>query len=83
MAISMDALTNQLYSQISNIVYAPENYVGTTIKIKGKFNAYKDDKTNKQYFAVLIPDATACCQQGIEFVLKGDPKYPEDYPRSP
>lgn len=71
-----------IYSQISNIVYAPENYEGTTIKIKGKFNAYKDEKTNKQYFAVLIPDATACCQQGIEFVLKGDPKYPEDYPKS-
>ena len=24
--------------------------------------------------------ATACCSQGIEFILKGDPVYPDDYP---
>ena len=22
-----------------------------------------------------------CCSQGIEFVLDGDPKYPDDYPK--
>ncbi|MBQ0070565.1 MAG: hypothetical protein KBS81_01695 [Spirochaetales bacterium] len=32
------------------------------------------------YPAVLIRDATACCAQGLEFVLVGGPKYPEGYP---
>ena len=32
------------------------------------------------FFAVLISDATACCSQGIEFVLDGDYSYPDDYP---
>ena len=29
---------------------------------------------------MLVSDATACCSQGIEFVLAGEHKYPEDYP---
>ena len=26
------------------------------------------------------PDATACCSQGIEFVLAGEHTFPDDYP---
>ena len=29
---------------------------------------------------MLISDATACCAQGIEFVLAGEHTYPDDYP---
>ena len=29
---------------------------------------------------MIVSDATACCSQGIEFVLDGDYKYPDDYP---
>ena len=32
------------------------------------------------YHACVIPDATACCAQGIEFTLAGDHRWPEDYP---
>lgn len=28
----------------------------------------------------MIADATACCQQGLEFVPTGSCKYPEDFP---
>ena len=35
---------------------------------------------NRNYYACLIADATACCSQGIEFVLDGDYTYPDDYP---
>ena len=28
----------------------------------------------------MIQDATACCSQGMEFVLNNDYKFPEDYP---
>ena len=36
--------------------------------------------TKKYFFACVIADATACCSQGIEFVLAGDYTYPDDYP---
>ena len=32
------------------------------------------------YHACVIPDATACCAQGIEFTLAGDHRWPDDYP---
>ena len=68
------------------MVYYPENYVGKTIKAKGPMDVYvcsEEEKAlygNEYYFYVVIQDATACCQQGLEFVLKDDPGYPEGYP---
>ena len=32
------------------------------------------------YYACVIADATACCQQGLEFVLSGNHTFPDDYP---
>ena len=32
------------------------------------------------YPACIIQDATACCSQGLEFILEGNPAYPEGYP---
>ena len=32
------------------------------------------------YHACVIPDATACCAQGIEFIWAGEHAWPEDYP---
>ena len=32
------------------------------------------------YHACIIPDATACCAQGIEFVWAGEHYWPDDYP---
>ena len=69
-----------VYGQVYDMVYHPEDYIGKTIKIKGPFAYYKDEATQKEFFAVLITDAMACCSQGIEFVLQGDYSYPEDYP---
>ena len=34
----------------------------------------------REFFAVLISDATACCSQGIEFVLSDEYSFPDDYP---
>ena len=54
--------------------------MGKTIKMDGVFTAYHDESTGNDYFACIIQDATACCAQGIEFVLTDDYSYPEDYP---
>ena len=40
---------------------------------------YPMDK-NENVYAVVISDATACCQQGLEFKWQGEHAYPADYP---
>lgn len=59
---------------------SPEKYQAKCIKMDGMFNFYQDPETGNCYFACIISDATACCSQGLEFVLSGDYKYPDDYP---
>ena len=57
----------------------PENYMGKRVRMKGAFAVAQGD--DKYYFACLISDATACCAQGIEFVLREERAYPDDYPQ--
>lgn len=72
--------STMVYSQVSDIMYKPEQYIGQTIKIKGTFAVYEDEKTGNRYYSVLINDATACCQNGMEFVPNEELKYPDDFP---
>lgn len=72
--------STMVYAQVSDMMTNPDSYKGKSVRAKGTFSYFKDDATGKEYFAVLVQDATACCAQGIEFVLKGDYKYPDDYP---
>lgn len=58
-----------VYSEVYNMLITPDDYKGKIIKMKGQFNQYTDEETGKIYNAVIIPDATACCQQGLEFEL--------------
>ena len=69
-----------VYSQVYDMLVEPEEYMGKKIRVEGIFGYYKDTDTKQEYFAVVIPDATACCAQGIEFVRGGEYKYPVDYP---
>lgn len=69
-----------VYSEVYNMMYTPADYRGKAVKMKGQFNVYIDDITGNIYYLCLIADATACCQQGMEFVLRGDYQYPNDYP---
>ena len=67
-----------VYSEVYNMMSLPDNYLGKTVRMSGQFQVYEGDGRN--YYVVLIADATACCQQGMEFVLAGDYAYPDDYP---
>lgn len=69
-----------VYSQVYDMMSAPDSYIGKRVRIKGGFNYYQDSETNKEYFAVIIADATACCAQGMEFVWEGNHSFPRDYP---
>ncbi len=69
-----------VYSQVYNMMNDPSAYLGQTIRARGDFSYFQDPDTKREYFAVVIADATACCAQGIEFVWTGDHRYPDDYP---
>ena len=70
-----------IYSTMFDMLVMPEDYVEKNIKLKGWFETYTDETTGEIFYAVVVPDATACCQQGLEFVWPGDHKYPEDFPK--
>ena len=74
--------SNMVYAQVYDMVYNPDAYAGRNVRAQGPFAYYQDENTGKEYFAVLISDATACCAQGIEFVLEKDAVYPDDYPET-
>ena len=72
--------SNMVYAEVYNMMMYPEDYIGKTVKMEGTCACYHDEETGKYYFACLIADATACCSQGIEFVLTDDYSCPDDYP---
>lgn len=72
--------STMVYSEVYNMMYTPDDYIGKTVKMKGQFAYYEDPETKAQYFACIIADATACCSQGLEFILTGEYTYPTDYP---
>ena len=69
-----------VYAEVYNMMMYPEQYEGKTIKMKGEFITFDNPATKRVTTGCLIMDATACCSQGIEFVLAGDKVYPDDYP---
>lgn len=82
-SIDVDLTTlssTMVYAEVYNMMVQPQDYIGKTVKMDGLFSFYHDETTGKDYFACIIQDATACCSQGIEFVLTDDYTYPEDYP---
>ena len=68
-----------VYAEVSNMMSNPGNYRGKTVKMQGKFSVYETEA--RSYYACIIADATACCSQGIEFVLVNQRKYPDEYPQ--
>ncbi|MDO4864286.1 MAG: hypothetical protein Q4A05_08975 [Ruminococcus sp.] len=72
---------NMMYGQIYDMINRPEVYEDKTVRVTGNFVYYKD-KSENEYFSAFVPDAAACCSQGIEFVLDGDYTYPDDYPKT-
>ena len=72
--------STMVYSEVYNMMYEPDRYVGKRIKMDGQFAVYEDPNTGAVYTACIIMDATACCSQWLEFVLAGEHSYPADYP---
>ncbi len=69
-----------VYSQVYNMMVDPDSYLGKVIKMAGYYSLYDDTEHGVVYHACVIPDATACCAQGIEFVWAGEHAWPNEYP---
>lgn len=69
-----------IYSEVLNMMTNPEEYAGKTIRITGMFATGEDDAGNL-VVGCIIPDATQCCAQGVQFFWNGEHKYPDDYPQ--
>ena len=67
-----------VYSEVYNMMNTPEDYVGKTVKMIGMSATYHDQDTDNYYCACVIADATACCSQGIEYVLPEGQEYPKE-----
>lgn len=68
------------YAQVYQMMYEPEAYLGKIIRVTGFFDAFEDRETGIVYTSCVIPDAAACCAQGLEFIWAGDHPWPEAYP---
>ena len=69
-----------IYTTVFDMLIMPEEYQNKNIKVSGFFYVFVNELIGEKYFAVIIPDATQCCQQGLEFIWMGDHNYPQDYP---
>lgn len=75
--IDLTALSRTMvYSEVYNMMMTPENYIGKVVRMNGLCSTFEsaavDGQEARVYYTCIIFDATACCSQGIEFVLVGD-----------
>lgn len=77
--IDLTALNSTLvYAQVSDMLNNPLNYLGKTVKMNGPYFPLYYKALNRSYHYVIIEDAAACCQGGMEFILNSSGDYPED-----
>ena len=69
-----------VYAEVFHMVTEPEDYLGKTVRVKGIYLSTYSEAADKRYFSCLIPDATACCAQGVEFEPKPGYAYPDQFP---
>lgn len=72
--------STMVYSEVFAMMMAPEDYDGKIVKMTGLYNFYHDAMVDKDYHACVVQDATACCAQGIDFVLADEDQDESAYP---
>ncbi|GEM_PF-3281197 len=68
------------YAQLSNMIGNPERYIGAEVKVRGRYASYFVSSLEEYHASIVVEDTPNCCSVGLEFVLQGDLKCPEDYP---
>lgn len=70
--------STMVYSYVFNRINAPDDFIGQRFRIRGTYDEQYWDQTSLTYHYIVIADATACCAQGLEFVLTdGSAAYPQ------
>ncbi len=73
---------NMVYAEVYNMMMYPDSYLGKTIKVSGPYYPLYYEGTDNYYHYVMIEDALACCQNGMEFIWdEGTHIYPDEYPK--
>ena len=65
--------STMVFAEVAAMVRAPEDYVGKTVRMQGQLAVYEANPALgiDYFYTVVIEDATACCQQGLEFIWEG------------
>lgn len=63
-----------VYSEVYNMMDSPSNYIDKIVKVSGPFRPFESNDPNYCYPAIVVKDATACCANGLEFLLYGVPR---------
>ena len=70
--------STMVYSYVFNMISAPDDFIGQRFRIRGIYDEGLWEPTNQMYHYIIIADATACCAQGVEFVLTDEAaSYPQ------
>ena len=78
--VDMTSLSSdKSYSEICHILFAPYDFEGKRIRMKGKFD-YAISGENR-YYSCVVEDAAGCCSKGLEFILKEEKSFPREYPK--
>ena len=73
--------STMVYSTVYQMMADASSYLGKTVRMKGMYYSSYDETTGVRYFFVIVKDATACCQQGLEFIWgDGSHVFPDEYP---
>ena len=69
--------SNMVYAEVYNMMVVPSDYEGKVVKMNGIYDTMYDENMDQHYYFCIIQDATACCAQGIEFILEDENAYPK------
>ncbi len=58
-----------VYSYVFNLFNTPDAFIGQRFKMQGIYDEWRWEQADQTYHYIIVADATACCAQGLEFVL--------------
>ena len=73
--------STMVFGEVSNMMLDPEDYLGKTIRVRGPYFVNYNEVKKEYLHFVVVTDATACCQNGLNFNWAGEHSYPADYPQ--
>lgn len=73
--------STMVYSTVLNMMTNGKEYDGKLIRMSGLYSEFYDESTNTVRQGCIIQDATACCAQGIEYVLAEEPADSTEIPK--